>query len=132
MTAKPLEHFPAILAHAGEPTLSRGHICHRSVTETAWSIALWTDNHDVRDVNRSFLLHNTTLRVLLRRPRVTLDDIHSLDDDARFLGEHFEHFPALSNGIPRNHNNAIVFSDLHLSSLKIDVKPLPAPVTRSS
>src|SRR5213594_3306962 len=74
---------PALLTRPHAPAVRQDFAC-----ETGVLLAVFADDGDVRNMNRSFLLNDSAFDVALRiRPRMALDHLNALDHDLLVLGQ---------------------------------------------
>src|SRR5690606_1176048 len=93
------------LALAANPDLAA--VLEHAVPDARGRAALGADQLHVRSVQRGFLLEDAALDATLRvRPRMALDEIDALDDEAVLVGDHAQHAALLAAILARDHLHA--------------------------
>src|SRR5688572_32588446 len=96
------DHFSAVPAG---PDLRS--VAERRVADSRAPPALGAVEHGVRDVDRRLALLDATLRVLLVRLRVALDEVHALDQNTVLARKDLEHLTGLARVVARHHERHV-------------------------
>src|SRR5438105_1154721 len=109
---------PTFLACSHAPAVRQDFAC-----KTCMLLAVFADDGDIRNMNRSFLLNDSALDVALGiRARVTLDHLNALDHDLLVLRDDDQNAASLPAVLAAKNVNLVIFFDCghcrHLNDLR--------------
>src|SRR5215471_8198134 len=76
------------------------------------SLRLILNQSHVRNVNRAFALGDLALRIVLRFPKMLLNNPHAFNQNALLRRQHFENFSRRTFEVPRDHFDLVAFFDV--------------------
>ena len=105
---------PASLSAAARHRSAISIVATTVTSDPDRSVAAIAKNHDVRDVERRFLLDDSARALRAARLAVTLDDIEPLDHYASAIGQHAHHLAGLAAVAAGDDHHGVILLDFIL------------------
>src|SRR6266508_2913846 len=88
-------------------------VCQDLSANSHRRVTLVAHDHDIRNIDGSFLLDDPTRLLRATRLGMPFDDIDSLDNNSVFIPQDPEHFADLAPFLAGDHHNTVVLANLH-------------------